>query len=90
MVDVNRRRAMYDGFDSVDKKHSTEWAVIAKEFISCAFVGNPRTVKCPCSTCRNCWRQTKDNLQKHLFNNGFMPNYLVWYELERGGGSSAD
>ena len=81
MVDVNRRRAMYDGFDSVDKKHSTEWAVIAKEFISCAFVGNPRTVKCPCSICRNCWRQTKDNLQKHLFNNGFMPNYLVWYEL---------
>jgi hypothetical protein len=80
MVD-DRRKAMYDGFDSVNFSHSREWGEVAKDFVSRAFANNPSTVKCPCSICRNCWRQNLHNLQLHLLKNGFMPNYLVWYEL---------
>jgi hypothetical protein len=53
MVD-DRRKAMYDGFDSVNFSHSREWGEVAKDFVSRAFANNPSTVKCPCSICRNC------------------------------------
>jgi hypothetical protein len=49
-MDDNRRRAMYDGFNSVTLGHSKEWVRVAKQFVDLAFFGGPRVVKCPCTT----------------------------------------
>jgi hypothetical protein len=34
----DRRRAMYDGFDSVTRGHSDAWVRVADEFVALAFV----------------------------------------------------
>jgi hypothetical protein len=52
-MDDNRRRAMYDGFNSVTLGHSKEWVRVAKQFMDLAFSGGPRVVKCPCTKCQN-------------------------------------
>ena len=78
-MDDNRRRAMYDGFNSVTLGHSKEWVRVAKQFVDLAFSGGPRVVKCPCTKCRNFKYVRKiEELEHHLCKNGFMPNYLVW------------
>ena len=78
-MDDNRRRAMYDGFNSVTLGHSKEWVRVAKQFVDLAFSGGPRVVKCPCTKCRHVMYVRKfEELEHHLCKNGFMSNYLVW------------
>jgi hypothetical protein len=78
-MDDNRRRAMYDGFNSMTLGHSKEWVRVAKQLVDLAFFGGPRVVKCLCTKCRNFKYVRKiEELEHHLCKNGFMPNYLVW------------
>ena len=76
----DRRRAMYDGFDSVTHGHSDAWLRVADEFVALAFVGDARLARCPCIKCRNLVRLKKVELSYHVFKHGFMPNYLVRHE----------
>ena len=46
----DRRRAMYDGFNSNTLGHSDAWVMVANEFVH-AFAGQPRAVKCSCTRC---------------------------------------
>jgi hypothetical protein len=71
------RRAIYDGF-SKKSGHSVEWVRIVKEFLNQAFAGCRRVAKCPCTICRNYKFLNQDEVQVHLCQEGFMPNYLVW------------
>ena len=47
----DRRRAMYDGFDSVTHGHSDAWVRVADEFVALAFAGDARLAKFPCIKC---------------------------------------
>jgi hypothetical protein len=76
----DRRRVMYDGFDSVTHRHSDAWVRVTDEFVALAFAGDARFVKCPCRECRNLIRLKKVEVSYHVFKHGFMPNYLVWRE----------
>jgi hypothetical protein len=49
----DRRRAMYDGFDSVTHGHSDAWVRVVDEFVALTFAGDACFVKCPCRECRN-------------------------------------
>jgi hypothetical protein len=69
----DRRRAMYDGFDSVTHGHSDAWVRVA-------FAGDARFANCPCRECRNLIRLKKVEVSYHVSKHGFMPNYLVWRE----------
>jgi hypothetical protein len=71
------RRVMYDGF-SKKSGHSVEWVRIVKEFLKQAFAGCRHVAKCPCTICRNYRFLNQDEVQVHLCQEGFMPNYLVW------------
>jgi hypothetical protein len=42
----DRRRAMYDGFDSVTHRHSDAWVRVTNEFVALAFAGDAHFVKC--------------------------------------------
>jgi hypothetical protein len=42
----DRRRAMYDGFDSVTHGHSDAWVRVADEFMALAFAGDARLARC--------------------------------------------
>jgi hypothetical protein len=78
-MDDNRRRVMYDGFNSVTLGHSKEWVRVAKQFLDLAFSGGPRVVKGPCTKCQNFKYVRKiEELDHHLCKNGFMPKSLVW------------
>jgi hypothetical protein len=74
---VDDKRAMYDGF-SKKSGHSAEWVWIVKEFLNQAFAGCRRVAKCPCTIYRNYRFLNQDEIQVHLCQEGFMPNYLVW------------
>ena len=76
----DRRRAVYNGFDSVTHGHSDAWVRVADEFVVLAFAGDARFVKCPCRECRNLIWLKKVEVSYHVFKHGFMPNYLVWRE----------
>jgi hypothetical protein len=71
------RRVMYDRFYK-KSGHSAEWVQIVKEFLNQAFAGYRRVAKCPCTICRNYRFLNQDEVQVHLCQEGFMPNYLVW------------
>jgi hypothetical protein len=71
------RRVMYDGF-SKKSGHSAEWVQIVKEFLNQAFAGCRRVAKCPCTICQNFRFLNQNEIQVHLCQEGFMPNYLVW------------
>jgi hypothetical protein len=69
--DDNRRRAMYDGFNSVTLGHSKEWVRVTKQFVDLAFSGGPRVVKCLCTKCQNFKYVRKvEELYHHLCKNG--------------------
>jgi hypothetical protein len=76
----DRRRAMYDGFDSVTHEHSDAWVRVADEFVVLAFAGDACFVKCPCRECWNLIWLKKVEVSYHVFKHGFMPKYLVWRE----------
>ena len=76
----DRRRAMYDGFNSNTLGHSDAWVEVADEFVARAFAGEPRVAKCPCTRCRNLIRLNKFNLSMHICKYDFKPNCLVWRE----------
>ena len=45
--------------------------------------------RCPCTNCKNRHRQEKDDMSKHLWLNGYMPNFVTavdfaQYERDRG------
>jgi hypothetical protein len=44
----DRRRARYDGFDSVTHGHFDTWVRVTDEFLALAFAGDARFAKCPC------------------------------------------
>jgi hypothetical protein len=71
------RMAMYDGFNK-KSGHSAKWVQIVKEFLNQAFAGGCRVAKCPCIMCQNYRFLTQDEVQVHLCQEGFMPNYMVW------------
>jgi hypothetical protein len=75
------RRAMYDGF-SKKSEHSAKWVCIFKEFLNQAFVGCHCVAKCLCTICQNYRFLNQDEVQVHLCEEGFMPNYLVWRDHE--------
>jgi hypothetical protein len=76
----DRRRAMYDGFNSVTHGHSDAWVRVADEFVALTFAGDAHFVMCPCRECRNLIRLKKVEVSYHVFKHGFMLNYLVWRE----------
>jgi hypothetical protein len=76
----DRRRAMYDGFNSVTHGHSDAWVRVTDQFVVLAFAGDARFVKCPCRECQNLIRLKKVGVSYHVFKHGFMLNYLVWCE----------
>jgi hypothetical protein len=44
---------------------------------------------CPCTRCNRCHRQRKDDMTKHLWLQGYMPNYVTsddfsQYDRDRG------
>jgi hypothetical protein len=49
----DRKRAMHDGFNSDTLGHSDASVKVTDKFMACAFAGEPRVAKCPCSSCRN-------------------------------------
>jgi hypothetical protein len=71
------RRAMYDRF-SKKSGHSAEWVRIVKEFLNQAFAGYCHVAKCLSTICQNYRFLNQDEVQVHLCQEGFMPNYLVW------------
>jgi hypothetical protein len=73
----DRRRTMYDGFDSNTLGHSDAWVKIADEFMAHTFVGEPRVVKYPCIRCRNLMRMNKFDILIHICKYCFKPDYLV-------------
>jgi hypothetical protein len=74
---VDDRRTMYDGF-SKKSGHSAKWVQIVKGFLNQAFAGCRRVAKCPYTICQNYRFQDQDEVQVHLCQEGFMPNYLMW------------
>jgi hypothetical protein len=47
----DRRRDMYDGFNSDTLGHSDALVKVVDEFVARAFAGEPRVTKCPCTRC---------------------------------------
>ena len=47
----DRRRTMYDGFNSDTLGHSDALVKVVDEFVARAFAGEPRVTKCPCTRC---------------------------------------
>jgi hypothetical protein len=76
----DRRRAMYDGFDSVTHGHSDAWVRVVDEFVALAFAGDAPFAKCPCRECRKLIWLKKVEVSYHVLKHGFMPNYLVCHE----------
>jgi hypothetical protein len=76
----DRRRALYDGFNSNTPGYSNVWVKVADEFMTCAFVGEPRVSKCPCTRCRNLIQLDKFDISIHIYKYGFKPGYLMWCE----------
>jgi hypothetical protein len=74
---VDDRRVMYDGF-SKKSGNSVEWVRIVKEFLNQAFASGHRIAKCPCTIYWNNRFLTQDEVQVHLCQEEFIPNYLVW------------
>jgi hypothetical protein len=74
---ADNRRAMYDGF-SKKSRHSAEWIWIVKKFLNQAFASGRCVAKCPCTIYQNYRFLTQDEVQVHLYQEGFMSNYLVW------------
>jgi hypothetical protein len=76
----DRRRAMYDGFNSDTLGHSHAWVKVADEFVTRAFAGERRVAKSPCTRRRNLIQLEKFDLSIPICQHGFKPNYLVWRE----------
>ena len=74
----NRRRAMYDGFNSDIMGHFDAWLKFANEFVARAFVGERNVEKCTCTSCRNLVQLNKFGLSIHICKYGFKLDYLVW------------
>jgi hypothetical protein len=69
---------MYNGF-SEKSGHLTKWVWIIKDFMNQACVGGHHVAKCPFKICWNYRFFTRDEVQVHLCNKGFISNYLVWH-----------
>jgi hypothetical protein len=74
----DRRRVMYDGFNNDTLVHSYAWVKVADKFVACAFAGEPRVAKCPCTRSQNLIRLNKFDLSIHICKYGFKLDYLVW------------
>ncbi|XP_073356469.1 uncharacterized protein [Aegilops tauschii subsp. strangulata] len=74
------RSWMYTGRQS-RKKFTPEWLENTTEFVERAFRILPpgrQAVLCPCARCQFRLYRPKDEIQLHLFKNGFAPGYTVW------------
>ncbi|XBH92238.1 hypothetical protein VPH35_083408 [Triticum aestivum] len=80
------RSWMYTGRQSREK-FTPEWLEKTTEFLERAFRILPpgrQAVLCPCARCQFRLYRPKDEIQLHLFKNGFAPGYTVWvYHGER-------
>ena len=77
---MDDRQWMYSGRRS-RSDFTDEWLRKTDAFLNNAFgVARRGEIKvlCPCSRCGNRRRQDKENMAKHLVNNGFMPDYTRW------------
>jgi hypothetical protein len=54
-----------------------EWVRLVKEFLNQDFAGCRHVAKCPYTICQNYKFLNQDEVQVHLCQEGFMPNYLV-------------
>lgn len=50
----DRRRVMYDGFNSETLGHSNEWVKVKDEFVESTFASEPCVAKCPCRKVKTC------------------------------------
>jgi hypothetical protein len=75
------RSWMYDGWTS-NGMPTREWMVNTQAFVDHIFSLSPGggLAKYSCNKCQNCSRQVKIDMERHLCNFGFMPNYERWYE----------
>ena len=76
---------MYTGF----REKTDEWVEKTEEFLERAFrkAKGANNTWCPCDRCNNTRQQTKETMIKHLYNNGFTPNYTRWiWHGEKGHG----
>jgi hypothetical protein len=73
----DRRRAMYDGFDSVTHRHSDAWVRVADEFVALAFAGDARFAKCLCRECQNLIQLKK--WRSHIMFSNMALCQTIWY-----------
>ena len=62
---------------------STTYHASVKGFLDVAF-SNEATVdgdyiRCPCFKCKNMYYKTRGDVELHLLQNGFTPNYTTWW-----------
>ena len=76
---MDDREWMYIGW-SRRGDQSDEWIEKTDAFLDRAFAKarGAYTTWCPCSSCANRRRQTKEFIGKHLYKNGFMVDYTRW------------
>jgi hypothetical protein len=77
---MDDRKWMYTGRSS-QSDFTNEWVNKTDAFLKRAFgkaAKGASVVLCPCSKCANRKKQNKDNMGKHLFKNGFTPDYTRW------------
>jgi hypothetical protein len=76
----DRRRAMYDGFNSDTLGHYDAWVKVADKFVAHTFARELCVAKCPSTRSCNLIRLDKFDLSIHICKHDFKPNYLVWRE----------
>jgi len=80
------REWMYKRFDEVTENLSAEYVVGVEEFLT--FANSQPIVQscrgkfhCPCAVCKNEKHIVSGRkVSSHLFSQGFMPDYYVWYK----------
>ncbi|KAG7543202.1 putative transposase Ptta/En/Spm plant [Arabidopsis thaliana x Arabidopsis arenosa] len=79
------REWMYKRFDEVTGNLSAEYVAGVEEFMTFAnsqpiVQSNRGKFHCPCSVCKNEKHMVSGRrVSSHLFSQGFMPDYYVWY-----------
>lgn len=77
------RAWMYSGWQ-YGQIPSNLWLEQTNRFLdhafSCPGVAEGGKIKCPCAKCRNYFKLSRDEVEKHLYKRGFRENYEIWTE----------
>jgi hypothetical protein len=73
----DRRRAMYDGFNSDTLGHYDAWVKVADKFVAHTFARELCVAKCPSTRSCKLIRLDKFDLSIHICKHNFKKNYLV-------------